>query len=671
MKKRAFAAYTLLLVLLCAGAYGLGLRNELVFDDNRLADGTVFGHYGGLWPLKPRLLSYGTFVWLQQVFGESTAIQRAFNLVLHLATAAGVYALMHSLLSRLAPAPGVQQPSTDAASFVESQRAALAVGMVFFVLAPAGAYAVGYLIQRPIVMATMFSAWSCWAFVKGLSSPPSGRRACWFAGAGAGYALAALSKEQAFLVAGLSLPLYVFVCRPTWKKILSLSAGAAALLSAGAWLLTRLYPGLLGLAYDETSRLLVIQLNGQRPGMASDIFLLSVLNQAAMFFRYGALWFFPNVGWMSIDLRPPFPLALGTAPILLGAAGYLGLLAASVAAVLRRSDFWGFVGLCLLFPLVLFWTEFTTVWVQDPMALYRSYLWAIPIPGLVAVLLTGWSPKTLYLMGAALGVAFAALTAERVLSMESELTTWTDAIDKQGAAAPRNAVGRYRAYMNRGAYHLERLSAEPAIRDFEIAQSLGEPTGGGKLNAGIAHQSAKRHEQALRAFDEAQAMGYSDAPLHFHRAESQFALGRFPQAAENYSRALALPQPEEVRLQTHLSRAECFLRMGNYGAAAADFEVVAKARPSDTRHLVGLGMAYVGAQDGRRALDAFNRALSAQATGLAYYGRALAHATLGESEAAQKDLDEALKLEPQNGAFQGLKQTWAKGVRPPMAAAGK
>lgn len=666
MKKHLFAAYALLLVLLCLGVYGLGLRNELVFDDNRLTDGALFHLYGDLWPIKQRLLSYGSFVWLRDLFGESTALQRGFNVLLHLATAAGVYALMRSLLARLVPPQGT---AADDPGFTASQRAALAVGMVFFTLAPVAVYAVGYLIQRSIVMATLFSVWACWAYVQGLLAGTPGQRARWFATALAGYGLAVLSKEQSFLLAGLSLPLYVFVARPPWKKTLAISAVALAVLGVGAWLLLKAYPGLVGQVFDDTSRQLVAQLEGQRAGVAAQAFPLSVVNQAGLFFHYGLLWFLPHVGWMSLDLRPAFPLALTSMSALLGAAGYLALLAASVAAVLRRSDTWGFIGLCLLFPLVLFWTEFATVWVQDPMALYRSYLWAIPIPGLVAVLLTGWSPKPLYLLGAALSVAFAALAAERVLSMENELTAWSDAIDKQGASAPPNAVGRYRAYMNRGAYHLGRLSADPAIRDFSMAQSLGEPTGGALMNTGIAHQSLKRHAEALRSFAQAEAAGYRDAPLYFHRGESQFALGQFAQAAESYGKALALPQSTEVALQTHLSRADSFLRIGNYLEAARHFEVVVKARPSDAKHLIGLGMAYVGGQDGPRALETFNRALASDSgNALAHYGRALAYATLGQGGAAQKDLDEALKLEPQNGAYQSLKQAWAKGgVKPPMA----
>jgi hypothetical protein len=95
-----------------------------------------------------------------------------------------------------------------------------------------------------------------------------------------------------------------------------------------------------------------------------------------LFFRYGLLWLIPNVGWMSIDLRPAFPLSLASAQAIASVLAYLGLLAASAWLVLRRSDVLGLIGLCLLFPLLMFGTEFGTVWIQDPFVLYRSYLWA-------------------------------------------------------------------------------------------------------------------------------------------------------------------------------------------------------------------------------------------------------------------------------------------------------
>lgn len=661
MKKNIFTAYAVFLVVLCATAYGLGLRNDLIFDDARLTDGTIFDRYGALWPIKQRLLSYGSFVWTQFLFGDSTPVQRVLNWLLHLGAAAAVYALLRSLLLQLKP----NDPTEPEATFRQSQQAALAVGMVFFLLAPVAVYAVGYLVQRAIVMATLFSALACWAYVRGLLNHGN-RGTAWLVGAFGLYGLAVLSKEQSFLLAAMALPLYVYVCRPTWKATVLISATTIVIIGIGTLLLIKIYPNLLAQSFDATSRYLVKQLAQQQPGLHANVYHLSVLHQAGLFFHYGLMWFVPYVGWMSIDLRPAFPLVMGSASNLVGTLAYVMLFVASIVALLRRSNVWGLAGLLLLFPLVLFWTEFSTVWVQDPMVLYRSYLWALPIPGLIALLLTGWSPKALYVGGAAAALVLTALTTERVLSMESELTVWSDAIEKQGGNPPANAVGRYRAYMNRGAYYQGRFAPEAALRDFTVAHQLGEPTGGALLNAGISHQLLKRYGEALRHFDLAEAAGYKDAPVYFHRAETQSTLQQFEAAANNYGKALALPQDAEVALQTRIKRADTLLRLGRYRDAAQEFELVVQAPQPQARHFIGLGMAQVGAKNGSGALSAFNQAMKLEPNALAYYGRAMAHATLGQNNNATTDLEQALKLEPENPAFQQLKQSWAKGVRPPM-----
>lgn len=663
MKKNVFIIYGSALALLCTAVYALGLHNDLVFDDARLSDGTIFDRYGALWPIKQRLLSYGSFVWTQWLFGESNSIQRVVNLLLHLASSAAVCLLMRELLLRLRSG----EVGDTETSFRESQQAALAVGMTFFLLSPVAVYAVGYLVQRAILMATLFSSLACWTYVRGLLAQGK-RKAFWFAGTGLLYGLATLSKEHSFLLAIMALPLYIYVCRPPWKRTALLFVATLVVLGLGGLLLIKAYPSLLGQYVDENSRALVAELAKQRPDIAAYVYRLSVMNQAGLFFQYGLLWFLPYAGWMSIDLRPAFPIHLISTSTVLGVVAYGALFLACIAALLRRSDALGLAGLLLLFPLTLFWTEFATVWLQDPMVLYRSYLWAIPIPGLIALLLTGWSPKALYIAGMGLAVTLSGLASERVLSMESELTVWSDAIEKHGSNPAPTAVGRYRAYMNRGAYYLGRLSPEMALRDFAVAHQLGEPTGGALLNTGVALQILKKHTEALRSFDMAEAVGYRDSPLYFHRGESLFATEQFELAANNYEKALALSRDSGMARETRVRRADSLLRLGRYVDAAKEFEVAVQAAAPQARHFIGLGMAWVGAQNGASALEAFNKALGMERNALGYYGRALAYATLGQSKDAAENLDMAIQLEPQNPAFRSLKQSWAKGVRPPLGS---
>lgn len=669
MNRTSLTALTsaIAIALLAAVVYVLGLNNGLVFDDARLTDGTIYEQYGSLLNLKQRMLSYGSFVWLNAVAPDNLQLQRGFNLALHLATAWAIYALFKRLLQRLEP--------VEQATLNPSVQAGLTVGMAVFVLSPVAVYAVGYLIQRSIVMATLFSTLACLAYVHGLQSTGNTKWR-WLLGAVLAYVLAVLSKEQAFVLAALSAPLYVFVVRPQLRKLLVVLSAAMVLLILAVGLLLVFYPNLsqmIGQLFDETSRQLAAQLDKQRPGAAAQIYPLSVLNQAALFFYYGFLWLIPVTGWMSIDMRPPFPLTLSSLPHLAGALTYVVVFVASMWAVLRRSDVWGFIGLCLLFPLVLFWTEFATVWVQDPMVLYRSYLWAIPLPGLVAVALvaSGFSNKTLYGLGLAIALVFAALGVERVLSMKTPLTVWTDAIEKIDPKGPANAVGRYRAYMNRGAQYLDRFSADLATTDFRNALALGEPTGGALFNMGVASQMLKKHADALGQFDQAEKAGFTDGPMYYHRGESLLALGRLDAAAQAYTQATLKELPPAVALQSRVRLAEVLMRLGRFAEAAQAFEAAMKLDPSTPRHATGLGMARLGQGEASAALEVFTQVLSkpqdAKNTALTHYGQAMAHAMLKQPTPAREAMAKAVELDPQNPTYRQLQQQWAKEVNVPGA----
>jgi tetratricopeptide (TPR) repeat protein len=647
--------YAAFLFAAVALVYALGLHNELVFDDARLTDGTVIGSYGNLLPFKLRLLSYGSFNWVQTLAGENIPAQRVINVALHLGTCWALYQLFALLMPRIA----YSEETRAEAGFAASQNAALQVGILVYALHPVAAYATGYLIQRSILMATLFGVLACWAFVRGVTE----RKLAWHALALLFYAIAVLSKEHAFLMAGLIFPLYVFLVRPGWQRASAIFALAITLLAVAAAVLLNLYPDMVGQIFDDASRELAGQLEKQRPGALGQIYALSVLNEASLFFYYGALWLLPYVGWMSIDMHPPFPLTLTSMPHVLGAIAYLVLLVAAVVAVVRKSDAWGFVGLCLLFPLVLFWTEFATVWVQDPFVLYRSYLWAIPIPALVALVLTGFSPGTLYKFAAVLALALGTLTAERVLSMRNAQTVWTDAIDKSGVPGAANAVGRSRPFMNRGMDHLKRFELELGMKDFNMAQALGAQKGEALFAMGMTQHAMERPTEALQFLQKAEAAGYSENLLHFHRGESQYALGRMADAMASYTKALASPLAPVPTEQARAHSAEAAMRLERFSDAKTNFELLLKGQPKQPRYLMGLGLARLGLKDAAGALETFELLMLEKPDALAFYGRALAQYNLGNKTAAQEDIARAAQLDPGNAVYKQVQESIKKGEK--------
>ncbi len=635
------------------GIYLTGLQNQLLFDDLRLSDGTIIGAYGGLLPLKPRLLSYGSFVWVDALFGGGWWKQRLVNLLLHLGTVAAIYGLMRELLRLVRFAPDAEDAGFD---FAASGRAALLIGVALIALHPVAVYAVAYLTQRSIVLATLFSVLACWAFVRGLL----GGRWPMYGLALLAYLVALLCKEYAVMTAALALPLYVYVCGADWRRSLMLALGTLIVLGIAFVLVSQFYGGLVGRLIDPRSVAFAQALEGLKPGVTQQLYPLSMLNEAWLFFGYGLLWLVPNVQWMSIDLRPAFPLSFGAWPQLLGAIGYLALLAGAGYALLRGGrGRLGLAGLLLLFPLLLYATEFATIWLQDPFVLYRSYLWAIALPGLLALLLTGLKPRTIYAGGAIVAVAFAALAAERVSSLHDEFSAWGDAAQKVDLAAPANAVGRSRPFLNLGAAHLEKGSLDQAVRAFQTADALGDLGGNAQFNLGVAYQQKNDQQQALTAFASAAAKGFTGQALHYQRGESELALGQFERAYTDFDTALkqVADNPHdaagtEALRQTLLQRrADSAIGANRFDSAIADFQTLLQQRPNDPKPKLGLGMATIGKGDIPAAIALFDQLLARNPSAPAFYGRAVAHLSGGARDAALADLDRAIALDPRNRQY--------------------
>ena len=647
-----FGAFVLAAVL---AIYLPGCNHELLFDDLRLTDGAIFGNYGSLLTFKQRMLSYGSFIWVDLLAGPGWWKQRLVNVGLHLATVAALYALVRDLLERTRfPEDFESQPY-----FGMSRKAAVQVGVALFAVNPMAVYAVAYLVQRSIVMATLFSVLACWCFVRGLS----GRGVAWYGLALLSYVAAVLSKEHAVMVAAMAVPLYIHVRRPSWKTVATIAGASTALIAVAAVVFFGIYGELIGKLFDQRSLDFAQQLERLSPGITQRMYPLSILNEAALFFAYGFLWFAPNVMWMSVDMRPAFPLSYLAFPQVLGIIGYVGLWIAALWAVLRRRGALSLAGVALMFPLLLYATEFATVWVQDPFVLYRSYLWAVAVPVLVAIVLTGFQPKTIYVIGCAIGLVFTVLAFERVQSLRDDHTAWGDAAEKIDLKAPASAVGRWRPFLNLGAYHLDRGSLGEAQRSFATAEALGSLHGSARFNLGVALQQQKKHAQALTTFAEAEKQGFKDLPLYYHRGESAFALGQFALAFDSFSQGLTSAaegvtgkEMDRMREAMRMRRAEAAIGAGRYDDAIGDFNALLKASPQNRRLALGLGMALVGKGDTQAAIAQFDQIIaSTPNAAAAYYGRAMAHNTARRRDESLKDLDRAIALDPRNAQYQQVR----------------
>lgn len=637
-----------------AAIYLPGLHNALIFDDARLAD-TVFPGYASIWPPQPRFLAYGSFVWLDSLFGAEIWKQRLFNIGLHLSVCVALWALFRQLLAR------VEWPVevSGAEGFVASRNTALVIGILFFAFNPVAVYAVAYLIQRSILGATLGVVLACYLFVRALGE---NKRLLYVASLLC-YLAALACKEHAVMAVTLAFPLYVFIRRPSARQLMLLGGLVAGLLVIAATLLISTRGSIVGKVFDETSLAFIKQLQLLSPDIEHKAYGLSIINQAALFFRYGLLWAIPNPQWMSIDLRPAFPLSFASMHIL-GLLAFVGTLGAALWLVIRKSGVAGFLGLCLAIPTLLFCSEFATVWIQDPFVLYRSYLWAIAFPGLIVLVLTGLRTAWLIRGGVILFGVLIAIAIARVHSLKDTPTVWSDAIAKLDLQAAENAVGRWRAFNNRGAYYLENHEPERALNDFEQGDALGDTLGSSRFNAGVALWEMKRPKEALASFVLAEKKGFTDSALYFQRGEAHFELYEFEAAFDSYTRALSLGDPAAHKRRNYTKQrlADAALQIRRYDVAATTYQELLSTYPRNYALRLGLAMAHLGQKDFQRAQTLLTQLLSEHPHPGAYYGQAVVLQAGGKLREAIQNLDLAIRLDPKNPGYRQYRDQLAGGT---------
>ena len=174
--------------------------------------------------------------------------------------------------------------------------------------------------------------------------------------------------------------------------------------------------------------------------------LLSAMTQAGLFFKYLLLWLLPNPAWMAIDMREPFVASLTAWQGWLGALGFVAY-GALGGWLLLRPRWAGLAGLALLYPWLQFMLEFSSIRVQEPFVLYRSYLW---MPGLmlfIPLLLAKWPNKKTFLALGLTALLLAPLAVNRLWVFADNYRLWNDA----ALLLPNDRVaGADRIFFNRG-----------------------------------------------------------------------------------------------------------------------------------------------------------------------------------------------------------------------------
>lgn len=520
---------------LAAALYLPFLGNPLVFDDRIFFSGRLFSYYA-THPLGFDLRLPGYFsLTITEVLWGGIAAQRVVSLVLHAACALALYRLLFDLQCAALP----RQPREDAVL-----RAA--IGAAAFAVHPVAVYGAAYLVQRSIVLATLFSLLSAVLFLRGSrrGSHADALSAALF------YSLAVLSKEHAILLPAAVLPILA-LAQPERRFALRQAAIYLAACAPAALFVAMRSLGVIGGAYEDAFVAIASQIEATSgEDIAGQPLVLSAVTQAGLFFKYLGLWLWPDTGAMSIDLRVDFMATWSAGWIAAKVLAFAACGLAGLALLWRRGPA-GIAGFGLLYFWTLFFVEFSAARFQEPFVLYRSYLWG---PGVACIAVAALAPVPRFAATAAGIAAIAGLSLcahDRLATFSSPLRLWEDAAAKlPGKPVPwgsRTLYGAGREYLYagmtgkavetaercirlypetaecyyaRGAIHLQLEEFESARRYLSRALELKPRDGIAVHRLGLALEGLQRIDEAKAAYRRAIELGFTPAAFELQRLES-------------------------------------------------------------------------------------------------------------------------------------------------------
>lgn len=515
------ALWVALTGLMIAALYGQFLHNPIVFDDLAffLLDNeghSVIEPFGSPFWGDLRALPYATLAWSAQWFGYGLPPFRIENLLLHwlvvLAMALFVCRLYRMVLPSAAHGENTRMMT------------AVLIAVSLFALHPVAVYAAGYLVQRSIVMATLFSLLALWVYLQG-----SARRSqLWLWGSVALYFLATHSKEHVVMLPAIIVAMTVLV-HEDWRARMLNNWPVFVGYAAVAVLTVAQRQGVIGQFYEINSAEMLAGVP------LENAHFYSVLTQSWLFFKYGLLWLLPNPGWMSVDMREPLAQGLFTVyGFALSAYLAYGFVAIKLLMKRRRA---GLIGFALLFPWLMFMTEFSTPRVQELFVLYRSYIWALGGVMLLPLVLMQLNARLTLMTSVLIAATLFMLSMERLSSFSHPILLWDDAekLIKDHQLLP----GVSRIYYNRGTAWLNEDRYDQALPDIQRAAALSPEFSPIYFNLGITYSRMNQHQLAIQAYSRAIMLDQEQKTptnfrYYFGRAASYEAEKKWLEAASDY-----------------------------------------------------------------------------------------------------------------------------------------
>lgn len=478
--------WPLALVLITVLLYAPFISSPPFFDDLNYFDHSAEIIREGFL-FAPRWLSRWTLGRTFEYFGTGPEAFRIGNLAIHAGVAIALFYLTRTLLR-------IAKPATDWSLFAFA-------GALLFAVHPVAAFSAGYIVQRTMLMTTLFSLLGWLAFVRA----STGGRPMWLYVSVLCYLLACLAKEHAVTGYAVFLALLVWLQRS--DALVSEKTGMRRhfvfvflLYSIVAGLVVAGKAGIFFVPYEPD----VGYMMESMPIDKNLVYPLSVLTQMGLFFKYVFLWVVPNTSWMSVDMREPFAQTFSEWPYIAAAVVFCAYLTLSVA-LLWRGGITGLTGVLLLIPGLMFATELTTVRIQEPLVLYRSYLW-MPVAYALAfaIALNRLDRKLVGFILVLMTAAFTLFTANQLFTFSSSVFVWDQAAE--AAEGRSDLIGLDRIYHNRGLAYYDLGFADNAMRDYNKAIEIAPNIPTSYLNRGALYYDLRKYPEALADFNHVLSM---------------------------------------------------------------------------------------------------------------------------------------------------------------------
>ncbi len=528
---------------LACGLYWPFLRSPRVFDDWVFFSGQGFSYYATHpFGLELRLPPYFSLAVTEVQIGGMFA-HRIVSLVFHIACALALYKLICELLRLVTPADRPESlPGANAKAWAF-------FGAAVFAIHPVAVYGAAYLVQRTILLATLFSILSIVLLVRGLAR---GRHAD-AVSAALMYSVAVLSKEHSILLPGAAV-LAVFLVGAERRFAVRHAAIYLSACAPAAIFVIVFSTWLIGRAYEPNFGAVASQLEGVFGHSVTDFsWSMSVVTQAGLFFKYLALWLWPDTGAMSIDIRVDFFQTWSAAWVVLKVSAFVAFGVVGFL-LLRRRGRAGVAGFGMLYTWILFLAELSTARFQEPFVLYRSYLWA---PGILVAVVATLSafPLRAAMTASVLAIPLLWYQAhDRLVTFCSSFLLWEDAVAKLPAKPvpwgsrtlyimgreymygqrPDKAIEMAEKCMTqypdtvhcqyaRGVIHFMQGQYDLALPYVVRAVELQPDSGVGHHRLGLVLESLGRTQEAKAEYARASDLGFKGADYEIRRLESSSA----------------------------------------------------------------------------------------------------------------------------------------------------